>query len=72
VLSPVEHLTLHYQVAHLDSPEHADLAKLQMLKDELGELSSNDEKKYRALKRATEKVGSSGFCSPRRWAPFNS
>ena len=55
VLSPVEHLTLHYQVAHLDSPEHADLAKLQMLKDELGELSSNDERKYRALKRATEK-----------------
>eukprot|EP00227_Mantoniella_beaufortii_P010412 CAMPEP_0197594112 /NCGR_PEP_ID=MMETSP1326-20131121/19759_1 /TAXON_ID=1155430 /ORGANISM="Genus nov. species nov., Strain RCC2288" /LENGTH=1013 /DNA_ID=CAMNT_0043160221 /DNA_START=77 /DNA_END=3114 /DNA_ORIENTATION=+ len=55
VLSPVEHLTLHYQVAHLDSPEHADLAKLQMLKDELGELSSNDEKRYRALKRATEK-----------------
>lgn len=55
VLSPVEHLTLHYQVAHLDSPEHAELAKLQMLKDELGELSSNDERKYRALKRATEK-----------------
>jgi regulator of nonsense transcripts 1 len=55
VLSPVEHLTLHYQVAHLDSPEHAELAKLQQLKDELGELSSNDERKYRALKRATER-----------------
>ena len=55
VLSPVEHLTLHYQTAHLDSPDHAELTKLQMLKDELGELSSKDERRWRALKRALEK-----------------
>ena len=51
----MEHLTLHYQTAHLDSPDHAELTKLQMLKDELGELSSKDERRWRALKRALEK-----------------
>ncbi|KAJ6706035.1 REGULATOR OF NONSENSE TRANSCRIPTS 1-LIKE PROTEIN [Salix purpurea] len=42
VSSPVEHLTLHYQVRHLDTSEKR-------------ELSSSDEKKYKALKRATER-----------------
>ncbi|WCJ20723.1 hypothetical protein M5689_002938 [Euphorbia peplus] len=55
VSSPVEHLTLHYQVRHLDTSEKSELHKLQQLKDEQGELSSSDEKKYKALKRATEK-----------------
>eukprot|EP00854_Cymbomonas_tetramitiformis_P006173 gene6173-7402_t len=55
VSSPVEHLTLHYQVRHLDTPERHELHKLQQLKDEQGELSSSDEKKYKALKRATER-----------------
>ncbi|GBG63841.1 hypothetical protein CBR_g39626 [Chara braunii] len=55
VSSPVEHLTLHYQVRHLDSPEKSELHKLQQLKDEQGELSSADEKKYKALKRSTER-----------------
>ncbi|KAK9716247.1 hypothetical protein RND81_06G221000 [Saponaria officinalis] len=55
VSSPVEHLTLHYQVRHLDTSEKSELHKLQQLKDEQGELSSNDEKKYKALKRATER-----------------
>ncbi|KAL9249850.1 Regulator of nonsense transcripts 1-like protein [Drosera capensis] len=55
VSSPVEHLTLHYQVKHLDSSEKSELHKLQLLKDEQGELSSSDEKKYKALKRATER-----------------
>ncbi|XP_062186323.1 regulator of nonsense transcripts 1 homolog [Phragmites australis] len=55
VSSPVEHLTLHYQVRHLDSSEKSELHKLQQLKDEQGELSSSDEKKYKALKRATER-----------------
>ena len=32
-----------------------ELAKLQQLKDETGELSSQDEKRYRALKRQSEK-----------------
>ncbi|GJN32352.1 hypothetical protein PR202_gb20855 [Eleusine coracana subsp. coracana] len=55
VSSPVEHLTLHYQVRHLDTSDKSELHKLQQLKDEQGELSSSDEKKYKALKRATER-----------------
>nr|CAB3458011.1 unnamed protein product [Digitaria exilis] len=55
VSSPVEHLTLHYQVRHLDTSEKSELHKLQQLKDEQGELSSSDEKKYKSLKRSTER-----------------
>ena len=40
---------------HLDTPERAELQKLQLLKDELGELSQADEKKFNALKRAAER-----------------
>ncbi|KAG8080500.1 hypothetical protein GUJ93_ZPchr0007g6178 [Zizania palustris] len=47
VSSPVEHLTLHYQVRHLDTSEKSELHKLQQLKDEQGELSSSDEKNPR-------------------------
>ncbi len=36
-------------------PDRADLRKLQQLKDEQGELSSQDERKYKALKQATER-----------------
>ena len=53
--SPVEHLTVHYQVRHLDAGEKGELHKLQMLKDEQGELSASDEKKFKAIKRATER-----------------
>ncbi len=55
ICSSVEHLTLHYQVAHLVTPETADLRKLQQLKDEAGELSGADEKRYRALRRGAER-----------------
>eukprot|EP00850_Spirogloea_muscicola_P006406 SM000030S11415 [mRNA] locus=s30:550389:559550:- [translate_table: standard] len=55
VSSPVEHLTLHYQVKHLDMSDKNELNKLLLLKEEQGELSSADEKKYKALKRATER-----------------
>jgi regulator of nonsense transcripts 1 len=55
VSSPVEFLTLHYQVRHLQTPDTSELAKLQQLKDEQGELSSADEKRYKFLKRAAEK-----------------
>eukprot|EP01004_Peranema_trichophorum_P001106 NODE_112_length_3655_cov_37.138732_g94_i0.p1 GENE.NODE_112_length_3655_cov_37.138732_g94_i0~~NODE_112_length_3655_cov_37.138732_g94_i0.p1 ORF type:complete len:728 (-),score=118.34 NODE_112_length_3655_cov_37.138732_g94_i0:511-2694(-) len=55
VSSPVEFLTLHSQVKNLDTADKSELHKLQQLKDEQGELSSADEKKYKALKRATEK-----------------
>ena len=51
--SPVSNLALHNQVRNLDSmPE---LQKLQQLKDEQGELSSADEKRYKTLKRNAER-----------------
>jgi len=55
VSSPVEFLTLHYQVKHLDTPDKSELQKLQQLKDEQGELSSVDEKRYKTLKRQAER-----------------
>ncbi len=55
VQSPVEFLTLHYQVRHLKTKERSEFQKVQQLKDEQGELSLNDEKKYRTLKRAAER-----------------
>ncbi|KAL5479333.1 hypothetical protein EMCRGX_G022843 [Ephydatia muelleri] len=51
--SPVSFLALHNQVqAHDGYPE---LQKLQTLKDEVGELSAADEKRYRELKRRCER-----------------
>ena len=38
VSSPVQFLTLHHQVRHLDTPDKSELIKLQQLKDEQGEL----------------------------------
>ena len=55
VSSPVEFLTLHYQVKHYETPDKSELYKLQLLKDEQGELSSSDEKRYKTLKRSNEK-----------------
>ena len=49
----MSNLALHNQVRNLDSmPE---LQKLQQLKDEQGELSSADEKRYKTLKRNAER-----------------
>eukprot|EP00967_Tisochrysis_lutea_P090894 scaffold130207_cov32-Tisochrysis_lutea.AAC.5 len=42
------------QVRHLDTPTSVELRKLQMLKEELGELSQSDEKRHLALKRKAE------------------
>eukprot|EP01135_Chromosphaera_perkinsii_P005470 Nk52_evm19s352 gene=Nk52_evmTU19s352 len=51
--SSVDFLSLHNQVrANTRFPE---LQKLQALKDDQGELSSSDERRYKALKRACEK-----------------
>ncbi|CAF1555143.1 unnamed protein product [Adineta steineri] len=50
--SPVSFLALHNQVRNLES--EPELKKLQQLKDETGELSSADEKRYRTLKRKCE------------------
>ena len=51
--SPISFLTLHEQVANNDT--HIELQKLIQLKNEQGELSSSDERKYKALTRACEK-----------------
>ena len=55
VNSSVEFLSLHNQVLQLEKPRSVLLSKLQLLKDEQGELSSGDEQKYRKLKRAAER-----------------
>ncbi len=51
--SSIHFLTLHEQVANNDT--HVELQKLIQLKNEQGELSSSDERKYKALTRACEK-----------------
>ncbi|KAG1666725.1 Regulator of nonsense transcripts 1 [Nymphon striatum] len=51
--SPVSFLALHNQIRNMES--NSELNKLQRLKDETGELSSTDEKRYRMLKKACEK-----------------
>mmetsp|Transcript_50845 Transcript_50845/g.135731 ORF Transcript_50845/g.135731 Transcript_50845/m.135731 type:complete len:1079 (-) Transcript_50845:507-3743(-) len=55
VASTVDFLTLHHQVRHLDTPDHQELQKLLALKDELGELSHMDEKKFKQSQNATER-----------------
>ncbi|KAF9428708.1 ATP-dependent helicase NAM7 [Podila epigama] len=51
--SPVKALTLHEQVINNDT--NPELQKLIQLKNEQGELSSSDEKKYKALKKQCER-----------------
>ncbi|THD20660.1 Regulator of nonsense transcripts 1 [Fasciola hepatica] len=51
--SPVSHLMLHIQAQHVKG--HTELRKLQQLKDETGELSEDDENRYRILKRELER-----------------
>jgi len=51
--SPVGYLALHNQVKNVEG--FGELRKLQQLKDETGELSSNDEKRYRSLRKQAEK-----------------
>lgn len=55
VNTPVEHLTMHYQVRHLDTPDKAHLQKLMALKEDQGELTAADEKRYSRLKNQTER-----------------
>jgi len=56
VSGSIDHLTLHEMVRQIDTPEVAELRKLQRLKDDQGELAPNDEKRFRALRAATERV----------------
>ncbi|KAG4065353.1 hypothetical protein HA402_012298 [Bradysia odoriphaga] len=51
--SPVSFLALHNQIKNMTS--NTELNKLQQLKDETGELSSADEKRYRMLKKSAER-----------------
>lgn len=51
----VEHLSLHYQVRHLDDREESELNKLMRLRDELGELNERDDRRLKTLRRQTEK-----------------
>jgi len=51
--SPVAFLALHQQIR--GAAGAAELQKLQQLKDETGELSVSDEKRYRALKKQCER-----------------
>jgi regulator of nonsense transcripts 1 len=55
VNSSVEHLALHYQVQRIAEKEkNGTLAKLQRLKDSIGELSKDDERRYRKAMRKIE------------------
>jgi len=53
IVSSVSFLALHNQIRKMDC--NTELQKLQQLKEETGELSSVDEKRYRMLKKAAEK-----------------
>jgi len=53
ITSEVSFLALHNQIRNMEG--HTELHKLQQLKDETGELSSADEKRYRMLKRQCER-----------------
>ncbi|CAG0889384.1 unnamed protein product [Cyprideis torosa] len=51
--SPVSFLALHNQVNKLEA--NSELMKLNMLREETGELSASDDKRYRLLKRNAER-----------------
>lgn len=51
--SPVSFLAMHNQIRNMKS--NTELQKLQQLKDETGELSVSDEKRYRMLKKQSER-----------------
>uniref|UniRef100_A0A2M4A3L2 DNA helicase n=1 Tax=Anopheles triannulatus TaxID=58253 RepID=A0A2M4A3L2_9DIPT len=51
--SPVSYLALHNQIRNM--AQNTELKKLQQLKDETGELSLSDERRYRSLKKQAER-----------------
>lgn len=53
--SAVDHLSLHYQVRHVDDREDSELNKLMKLRDEAGELNDRDDHRLRSLRKATER-----------------
>lgn len=50
----VDYLSLHVIVRNLDTPDKAELRKLQLLKDEIGDLKAADARRYRKLKLEAE------------------
>lgn len=55
VQSSVDHLTLHEMVRNLEGPGYAELRKYQLLRDELGDLTAADARRYRQLRSAAER-----------------
>jgi len=53
--SNISFLALHSQVRSMSESSETDLFKLQKLKDETGELSTHDERRYLKLKRKVER-----------------
>lgn len=53
--SNVNHLSLHTIVRNLDTPDKAELRKYQTLKDELGDLTAADARRYRQLRAQAER-----------------
>ncbi|CAH8489401.1 unnamed protein product [Schistosoma curassoni] len=62
--SPVSRLMLHIQAQNVKG--HTELRKLQQLKDETGELSQDDDKRYRVLKRELERSLQNGVTAEDR------
>jgi len=53
--SSVDHLTLHTLVRNLNTPDKAELRKLQRLKDEIGDLIASDARRFRHLRAQAER-----------------
>lgn len=54
-MSSIDHLTLHIMVRNIDTPDKKELKKYQMLKDELGQLTAADARRFRQLRERAEK-----------------
>eukprot|EP01041_Mallomonas_annulata_P006922 gene6922-14061_t len=55
VTSSIDHLTLHTMIRNLDTPDKAELRKFQTLKDELGDLTAADARRFRTLRAQAER-----------------
>ena len=53
--SSVDHLCLHTLVRILDTVDKVELRKLQLLKDEIGDLTATDARRYRQLRSQAER-----------------
>ena len=54
--SHVDHLSLHVVLRHVDAPEVAELRKLTKLKEETGDLTMQDLKRFKRLKAQAERA----------------